>query len=108
MKSELLSLQEVVFAQFQQANTQSMNIQGLTLYIGSQLWAKKANDNITTDDMIRALHTAHLDEYAVNRVDVQGLSAYFRRAEELEEPVPECFKGVIEVDRKYEIKSRSA
>lgn len=106
IEKELAGLQPIVMTQFEQASTQSMRIQGLTLYMGSQLWAKKANESVTTDDMIKVLKEAKLDEYVSPQVRTSALSAYFRRCEELGEPVPECLKGVIDVSRRYEIKTR--
>ena len=102
----LSALQETVMTQFQQAEIQNINLHGITLYVGSELWAKKANENITQEDMISALEKAHLEEYATKRVNTQGLSAYFRRCEELGEEVPKALEGVIDVSRTYKIKSR--
>ena len=102
----LASLQEIVMTQFEQAEIQNINLHGMTLYIGSQLWAKKANENITTEQMILALENAHLGEYATRRINTQGLSAYFRKCEEMGESVPDALNGVIDVSRAYEIKSR--
>ena len=108
VNGELASLQEVVQTQFEQAGTQSMNIQGVTMYVGSSLYAKKATETTSTDDMIRVLKEAHLEEYYGPTVKTASLSAYFRRCEELGEPVPKCFTGVIDVSRKYEIKTRKS
>lgn len=106
VNADLEKLQPQILEIFQEQGISMMNIHGMTLYIQSQLWAKKAPE-VDIMGAIKALEEAHLEEYTKPSINVQGLSKHFREAEELNHEVPQCLAGKIDVTRSYKIVGRN-
>ncbi len=107
VNEELAKLQEPVLEYFNEQGMQSMNIDGMTLFIGSKLYAKRCVD-ISVEEAIKALQEAHLDTFTAPAINTQGLSKYFREAEDNGEEVPSCLEGKIDVNRYYEVVARKS
>lgn len=107
VNEELATLQDPVLEYFNEQGMQSMNLDGMTLFISSKMYAKRCID-ISVEDAIRALEEAHLDTFTAPAINTQGLSKYFREAEENGEEVPSCLEGKIDVNRYYEVVARKS
>ena len=107
INEELRKLQEPVMEFFNDQGIQSTNIDGMTLFISSSLYAKR-NPDISLQDAILALEEAHLDSFTAPAINTQGLSKHFREMEENGEEMPSCLEGKIIANRTYEITARKS
>ncbi len=107
INSELKQLQDPVMTYFNDQGVQSMNVDGMTMFITGKLYAKRCPD-VSLDDAIKALEEARLDSFTAPAINTQGLSKYFREAEENGEEVPSCLEGKIDVNRYYEVVARKS
>lgn len=107
INGELSNLQDPILNEFQEQGVQSMNIDGMTMYIQSQLWAKR-NPECPPELAIKALEEAHLEEYIKPSFNTQALSKHFREREENNEEIPPCLLGKIDIVRDYKVAARKS
>lgn len=107
INADLKKLQDPVLEYFHEQGIQSTSIDGMSVFISSKLYAKRCPD-VSLDDAIHALQEARLDSFTAPAINTQGLSKYFREAEEIGEEVPSCLEGKIDVNRYYEVVARKS
>ena len=107
INADLKQLQDPVLSYFHDQGIKSTNIDGMSVFISSKLYAKKCPD-VSPEEAMRALAEAALDAFVSPAINTQGLSKYFRELEELGEEVPSCLDGKIDVNRYYEVVARKS
>lgn len=119
IKRQCGEFEEIALERMMESGIQNVKVDGLTLYIHRQLWAKCAvedgEDSTTAyDRACNALVEAGLPEFVQRRFNVQSLSALFReRAKQQDWETPEDLledelRGVINVAEIYGLKSRKS
>lgn len=112
VEQEQDTLQPTILEQFVNSGVSKVTLNGLTLYIHSQLWAGVDRQDGETDESAYAracekLKEMGLDDYVQTRFNSQSLSAYFRELVKLGASL-EGFEGAIKVAEKTKIAARKA
>ena len=76
MKTALADLERELLPRFESAGLQRMTVDGVTVYIHHQLWAKALDGNMAT--AVAALKTCNLGAMVEEKFNSQTLSAYVR------------------------------
>jgi hypothetical protein len=105
VKSTLGALDAIILERFTQDGTEKITRNGMTLYVHSQLWAKK-KEGISNAQAVRALEEAGYEDYTT--LNHQSLSALLREWEKAREPIPEGLQNFIEGSTAYSIRARKA
>lgn len=105
VKSTLGSLDAVLMEQFTKDGTQAITRNDMTLYVHSQLWAKK-KEGISNAQAVKALEESGFEDYTT--LNHQSLSALLREWEKAGEPIPEGLRDFIEGSTAYSIRARKA
>lgn len=82
----------------------NIRINGRTIYIKSEIWAKVLDKEKALD----VLKEAGMDEYIRTGYNHQSLSAYVREQIKNGEELPEAFKGVIGANETQKVVSRKS
>ena len=98
-------LDPLIQEEFSQSGTSKVTRNGMTLYVGSQLWAKR-KEGVTGAQVCAALEAAGLEEYTT--MNHQSFSALLREWNKAGEPIPEALQSVIEGNTVYSVKGRVA
>ncbi len=105
VKKELDALQEPMLNYFADAGIESVKVDGVTLYIHSQLWAN-TKEGSTPEQACAALKAGGLESFVNERFNTQTLSAYARELERKGESLPEVALEHVAVQAKIEIRGR--
>ncbi len=103
INKEIASLEESVLKYFQEQNLDKVRLEGMTVSLKSEIWARKSPD-CPIEEAIKALEEVHLDSYTKPSINYQGLSAYFR---DDETRYPEFLKGKIDLNKYFKPVARS-
>lgn len=93
---------------FQRQGIDQIAAEGRTLYLRREVHTNKATD-YTTAEACSRLRSMDLEEYAGQRVNIQGLSTYVRNLEEEGQELKEIeddFRGAFKVVELFKIGSR--
>jgi len=71
-----------------ETHADKLTVEGRTLSIRMETWAKKKDNEATGDHLVRVLHAAGFSEYAPERVNWTSLSAFFRELAKEGESLP--------------------
>jgi hypothetical protein len=84
VKKQLALLETELMARFEHSGMQRLNVDGVTVYLHRQIWAKAANgDHVTATHALKEVGLGHMVE---ERFNAQTLSAWVReRKRETEE-----------------------
>lgn len=108
LKKRKAEIDPVLQEQFASAGIQNINIDGRTVYVSNQIWAKK-EDGATDADVVAALKAAGFGEmYVSEKFSHQSLSALIREWVNNDEDLPEEFKGIIGYTEKTQVASRKS
>ena len=102
---ELGEMQESMLDFFGDAGMQSVNVDGVTLYIHEQIWANTAEGS-SQEEACAALAANGFAEFVAPRFNTQSLSAKAREMERNGESFPEAVIQHIKVAPKIEIRAR--
>lgn len=105
VQSRLGALDVLILEEFSQNGTQAVIRNGMTVYLHSQLWAKK-KEGVSNAQAVKALEEAGLEDYT--SLNHQSLSALLREWDKSGEPIPESLQPYIEGSIAYSIRSRKA
>jgi hypothetical protein len=83
---------------------ESTRVNGRTIYIQRQLWAKYSN----AYDAVEALKEAGLEDLVSEKFNANQLAAYIRELDAQGEPMPTEFQGIIEPNEVFHIRTRRA
>lgn len=103
--SELGALEGELVDYFVQTGTKKITRQGMTVYLHTQLWAKK-KEGVTNAEAVGALEDAGLGEYT--SFNSASLSSLMREWAEMGHVIPEQVNRVIEGSMSTSIRSRKA
>jgi hypothetical protein len=106
-EQEIRQMEDEIVEMMVDAGVQSINIDGATIYLHTQLWARPEREDEESDrasdaDYERAceaLREAGLAELVKPRFNIHSLSAVVRGMDKNGEPIPEQFEGAIKVSR---------
>ena len=87
------------------AGIDKITIDGRTVHIASQIWAKVES---TKEQVINALKEAGLEEYITVGYNSQSLSAYVRNELEANQELPEALRGHLGHSTKTYVRSTKA
>lgn len=102
---ELEGLQEPMLNYFADAGMSSAKVDGLTIYINTQLWAN-TKDGSTPEQACEALVAGGFGEFVAPRFNTQSLSARAREMAKNGEEWPASVLEHIKVAEKVEIRGR--
>lgn len=102
--AEIAVLEEGVLADFENAGASSMNIDGLSVYLHRQLWAKPRNGDYPA--ACEALKKAGLGAMVEPRFNTNTLSSWFREKDKAGEPVPDVLTDVIDLTEVFSVRTR--
>ena len=105
IKEEIAPLHEAVLEHFSQTGTEKIRRGGLTLYIHRQLWARAIDGDYERG--CAALRAAGLEDLIKEQFNVHTLSAWLREQERMGEPIPESFKGAIQTEETFQVRTRA-
>jgi hypothetical protein len=110
-KAKLAELVDPVLAYFQAQGLESMATPTRTLYLRRELWAAKVEDGADPATLVEALEAAGMGEYAPEKINWQGLSAFLRERVDVagmdpDEAVPTALRPYFKVSEVYKIGSR--
>ena len=98
------TLQETLLTEFEQLGMENTRIDGTTVYVHRQTWAKPAGGDHPT--LAAALKELGMPELAKETVNSQTLSAYVRELESVDEPLPDRLKPLIEISEVFSLRTR--
>ena len=104
IKEEAKSLTEAILGDFEEAGMTKATIDGVTVYVQRTLWAKALEGDY--ERACEALRQAGLDVYVHERFNVNSLSAFVRERDKAGEPLPDAFKGAVDVEERFDVKTR--
>jgi len=106
LKEKLAKLMPKVEEELLQAGVDSLKLDGASVWMRSQLWAKPKNGDY--ERACKALEEAGLSDFVRERFNTNTLSAYVRELRDNDQPLPESFDGVIEVSEVTKVITREA
>jgi len=104
---ELANMERELLEEFADAGTQSIKVDGRTVYMKRQLWARRPA-GVAPADQAQAALAAGLDYLVEPKVSTQGLSAYVRDMERADEALPPELDGFVRVDEVFTLGVRKA
>lgn len=113
LTAEADKLEREILEAFVDAEVQSVQVDGSTVYLERKLWAQKETDPSTdepvpTEVVVEALNAAGLGDFVQEGYNTNTLSAYLRDLDENEEPLPPALRGVIKAAEVFKIRYRKA
>jgi hypothetical protein len=94
----------VLVEQYAAAGVAALDLDGRRATVRSTLWLKKANEDVTNTQVVEALRADKLDELiSPEGYNVQQISAWARRLEENNEPLPPHVAEVLVGRNKWSI-----
>lgn len=115
IKKELASLEQDLLLRFERAGTQKMTVNGHTVFIHRQLWAKAKGEPWLT---VQALKDADLGELVEEKFNTHRLSAYVREqvgqappgsvlgVDDIIALLPKPLQGTVAVSEKFSLRSK--
>lgn len=107
VKVRLAEIEPQLLDEFAEAGMQSANIDGHTIYIQRQLWAK-VEDGASKDDVILGLKAAGYSDYVNETYNTQQVSALLREWDKQELPIPAPLEGKLGSTEKFSLRVRKA
>ena len=113
VKSEMGAMHDAVLDELIEADTQRITIDGATVHIRKETWAKVVtNEGESLDEAYeratRALRECGLDQYVNTRFNTHSLSAYVREVIREGDEIPLEFEGAIQVTDAMKVGVRGA
>lgn len=103
----MAELEQPLMESFAEQGIQNINIDGETVYLHSQIWAKVA-DGATKDDVLVGLKAAGLGDYVNETYNSNQVSALLREWADQQLPIPEPLVGKLEANEKFSLRVRKA
>lgn len=104
VKKKLNKLEGDLLEYFEETGTSSINRNGITLYLHSQLWANPINGDY--ERACKALKDAGLDDYVRERFNTHQVSAFVREIKEQGEDLPEQLEENLNIHERFSLRSR--
>lgn len=107
VKAWLKDMEGEVTSYFQQSSTQSINRDGITIFLRRELWAGR-EDGVSPEQAVQCLIDADLGEFAAPKVNTTSLSAYLRELDRDGRKMPSQLEGIIKLVESFKIGARSS
>lgn len=104
INKELNDLEGELLDQFEEVGMQNVHVDGMTVYIHRQLWAKAQNGDY--EKACAALRAVGLDEYVNQRFNTNSISAWVREQEELGHEIPEELQEALDISEVFSLRTR--
>jgi hypothetical protein len=106
VKADIEAVKDPLMQQFSQDGMTKATVDGMTVYISSQLWASAKDGDAA--GACAVLKKIGLADYVKENFNTQSLSAYVREVAKNGEDYPEGFLGVIEIIEKFDLRAVKA
>lgn len=107
VKAKQSKLEEELLEKFQESGVQSLNIDGLTVYLRRQLWAYPPSEN--KEEFYQILKDTGYGDFVRETVNTHSLSALFREAEDNEfSEIPTEIREKVNLSEKFSVRTRSS
>lgn len=107
IKAEADELEQQLLEEFAEEGTDSVSLDGTTVYLRRDLFAAK-KDGIETPDVVKALVACGLGHFVTDTYNANTLSAHLRALDDTDTPLPPELDEVIYGFEKYSIRTRAA
>lgn len=104
IKTKMRPYEDQLLELFAENEVNNIRIQGKTLYIHRQLWARPLDGDY--EKACKVLREVGLDEYVKETVNINSISAYVREQDEMGIELPEQFAEGFKVDEVYQVRSK--
>ena len=110
VKAQLAELDSQIQESFIEEGVQNIKVDGHTVFLYRQIWAKKADPEMSTQEICDALGAAGLGDFVKEGYNTQTLSAWLREQEQPDGSfdLPLELQGIIEAAPKFEIRRRKS
>lgn len=105
VEAKLDELRQGVLDYMQSHSLDKITSAGRTLYLRRELWAGRP-ENVTPEDLSRALSDLGLDDFHADAPKMQALSAWLRELDKSGEKMPEGLTPYLVANEVYKIGSR--
>ena len=105
IKEEADGIEQELLEEFATDGVQSMNVDGVTVYLNRQLWAG-LEEGVSKSDAMEALRRAGLDHFISEAYNTSTLSGWLRDLEREDEQLPPELEGVIKSTERYSLRTR--
>lgn len=106
VKQDLKESEKVLRAQFEKAGLDSTKVDGTTIYLHRQVWARAKDGD--RGAVLVALRETEMDEYITENFNTNSLSAYVRECEKEGQEIPEKLKACLEITEVFSLRTRSS
>lgn len=105
IKDEADALEQSLLEDFASEGLDRMTVDGNTVYLHRQLWAKVAND-VSRSEVVSAMKEAGASHFVHETYNHQTISAWLRELESEGEELPAELQGLIEGHERYSLRVR--
>jgi len=106
-KIEAAALETELLEAFAEAGVPRLTIDGRTVYVHRQLWAKR-EEGVDMAQACKALVSAGFDQFVSESYNSNTLSAWMREMEKSDTPLPPELDGVLTSTEKFSLRSTKA
>lgn len=107
VKEEADLLEQTLLEDFATDSVQNMSIDGTTVYLSRQLWAR-VQDGVDKQQVIDGLRETGLGHFVTESFNTLTLSSWVRDLEREDEELPDELKDLITTTEKFALKTRRA
>lgn len=107
LKAEADLLETELLEEFAEAGVPRMTINGRTVYVHRQLWAKREAD-VDMAQACKALIDAGVGQFVTESYNSQTLSAWMRDLEKADTPLPPELDGILTSTEKFSLRTTKA
>ena len=93
-------LQDEIFTEMEESGISNMKMDGRTIYLHKQTWVR-ANDKT---EACAYMKEHGLEDYVKEDFNTNSLSAYYREMEKSDEPLPDGFDKVFNVNPTFSVR----
>jgi hypothetical protein len=104
IRKKQAKLEPMILENMGESGVDSMRVEGRTVYIQRLIWGKYSDRG----DAIKALKEAGLEDLVSEGFNANQLAAYLRELDATNEPLPPEFRGRIEPNEVFSIRTRKA
>jgi hypothetical protein len=106
VSAEARPLEKEIIQEFEQTGVHSVKVDGATVFLYRQLWAKAKEGNY--DRACEALAGAGLGSFVERRFNTHSISAYVREQEACGQDIPASIRDALEISETYSVRTRKA
>ena len=104
LKQQIADLQPGLKDDFAREGVNSINLDGVTVYLHRALWARPAQGQ-TTQQLADALKSCGLQDFVHETCNLNTLSAYLRELERNGQPMPEDLVGILNLEEVFTVRA---